>query len=182
MQKVKFVFVREWNWRPACRGDIEAIDRIQCTVHRDHAEAPEVLLERLELCPEGCFVLEQDETICGYVLSHPWIRRSPPPIDTLLGSIPDASDIWYLHDLALLLETRGSGAGSGIAALLARQAKHAGYETAALISINGSQGFWQRQGFSAHREAALAHELATYGGQAVYMEKDLFADAIRLSA
>ncbi len=172
----------DWTWRPARLDDIDVIHDIQSVVHADHCEAYDVLLERLRLCPRGCFVLEHGNAISGYVLSHPWIRRSPPPIDTLLGAVPHTADVWYLHDLALMPETRGSGAGSSVSALLAAQARRAGYDAATLISINGSQGFWERQGFSVHAEPGLADKLATYGGQAVYMEKNLLADRLPLSA
>ena len=168
---------RSAHWRPASPSDIEAIDAIQRTVHADFPEARAVLLERLDLCPAGCFVLEKRGEICGYVLSHPWRRLSPPPIDTRLGAIPACADIWYLHDLALLPDTRGSGAGAGAARLLAAEARSDGFRTMALVSVNGSQGFWERQGFSMRRDETLAAKLSTYGDDAVYMEHDLAGDA-----
>jgi ribosomal protein S18 acetylase RimI-like enzyme len=153
--------------------DIEVIYDIQCIVHADYPEAREVLLERLELCPAGCLVLERSDVVSGYVLSHPWRRFSPPPIDTKLGAIAAEADVWYLHDLALLPETRGSRAGAKVAKLLAAQALQAGYQTLALVSVNGSQGFWERQGFSVRKNETLAGKLAGYGSAAVYMEYDL---------
>jgi ribosomal protein S18 acetylase RimI-like enzyme len=162
-----------YRWRPAELADIGAIYDIQCVAHADHPEERSVLLERLELCPQGCFVLEKNGAISGYVLSHPWLRRAPPPIDTRLGTIPEEADAWYLHDLALLPGTRGSGAGAKVSALLFEQARLAGYRTVALVSVNGSQGFWERQGFSARMDDALARKLESYGGQAVYMERNL---------
>ncbi|MBP1858973.1 GNAT family N-acetyltransferase [Rhizobium herbae] len=162
-----------YRWRPADPADIGVIYDIQCIAHDLQPEAQDVLLERLLLCPQGCFVLENDGVVSGYVLSHPWIRRSPPPVDARLGAIPVEADIWYLHDLALLPATRGSGAGAKVSALLAEQARQAGFTTVALVSVNGSQGFWERQGFSAHMDGALAGKLESYGGQAVYMERDV---------
>lgn len=160
-------------WRPAELADIRVIYDIQCIAHTLQPEAHDVLLERLTLCPQGCFVLERGGVVSGYVLSHPWIRRAPPPIDTQLGAIPVKADIWYLHDLALLPGTRGSGAGATVSAVLAEQARRAGYRTLALVSVSGSQGFWERQGFSVRMDDALAATLESYGGQAVYMERDL---------
>lgn len=164
---------RIYHWRPADIGDIEVIYGIQCIAHADHPEAREVLLERLELCPSGCFVLERHGVVSGYVLSHPWRRFSPPPIDTKLGAIPAEADVWYLHDLALLPGTRGSGAGAKVSKLLADLARQTGYRTVALVSVNGSQGFWERQGFSVRRHDALAARLAGYGSAAIYMEHAL---------
>ena len=124
-------------------------------------------------------MLEKDGVVSGYVLSHPWRRRSPPPIDTRLGAIPAGADSWYLHDLALLPGARGSGAGAKVATLLADQAHRDGYKTLALVSVNGSQGFWERQGFSVRRDETLAAKLAGYGRDAVYMEHDLAGEAGR---
>ena len=86
---------------------------------------------------------------------------------------PPQADCWYLHDLALLPETRGAGGGAEVSALLAGKARQAGYRTLALVSVNRSQAFWERQGFSARMDDALAEKLESYGGQAVYMERDL---------
>ncbi len=164
---------RSAHLRPATRADIDTVYDIQCIVHADYPETREVLLERLELCPAGCFVLEKGSVISGYVLSHPWCRFSPPPIDTKLGEIPVEANVWYLHDLALLPGTRGSGAGAKVAKLLAEQARQAGYQTLALVSVNGSQGFWERQGFAVQMDEALVAKLSGYGSEAVYMEQDL---------
>ena len=161
------------RWRPADAADVGVIYDIQCISHALQPEAHDVLLERLLICPQGCFVLENGGVVSGYVLSHPWVRRAPPPIDARLGAIPAEADAWYLHDLALLPGTRGSGAGAKISALLAEQARLAGYRTVALVSVNGSQGFWEGQGFSVCMDDALAAKLECYGGQAVYMERDL---------
>lgn len=162
-----------YRWRPADPADMGVIYDIQCIAHALQPEAHEVLLERLLLCPQGCFVLEKGGVVSGYVLSHPWLRRAPPPIDARLGAIPASADAWYVHDLALLPATRGSGAAAKVSALLAAQAHLAGYRTVALVSGNGSQGFWARQGFSVRMDDALAAKLESYGGQAVYMERDL---------
>jgi hypothetical protein len=57
--------------------------------------------------------------------------------------------------------------------LLAEQARQAGYQTLALVSVNGSQGFWERQGFAVQMDKALVAKLSGYGSEAVYMEQDL---------
>ena len=162
-----------YRWRPAEPGDIAAIYDIQCIAHPDHPEGRDVLLERIVLCRRGCLVLEGNGAIAGYVLSHPWSRRNPPPIDTRLGAIPALAEIWYLHDLALLPAARGSGAAAMAATLLAEEARKCGYQAMALVSVNGSQLFWERQGFSVRMDPALAVKLESYGGKAIYMEREL---------
>ena len=64
-------------------------------------------------------------------------------------------------------------AGARVAKLLAAEARRDGYGTMALVSVNGSQGFWERQGFGVRMEEALGAKLSSYGGEAVYMERTL---------
>ncbi len=42
-----------------------------------------------------------------------------------------------------------------------------------LVSVNGSRGFWERQGFSVRMDEWLSAKLASYGEDAVYMERSL---------
>ena len=95
-------------------SDIPFVYQIANHIHQDFYEDISIFYERLALCPEGCFVLE-DATIksCpigGYALSHPFTRESPP-LNTLLQEIPE-STCWYIHDVALLPSFRGNGATS----------------------------------------------------------------------
>ena len=67
--------------------------------------------ERVRLYPSGCFIYKSADRPCGYILSHPWVRNSPTPLNALLGQIPGDARTYYLHDLALLPKVRGLGAG-----------------------------------------------------------------------
>lgn len=163
----------ELEWQQAQLSDAPAIFDVQCIAHALHPEAEAVLAGRIALNPAGCFVLRAGTEIAGYVLSHPWQRYAPPPLDTVLGGIPGDGDVWYLHDLALLPAARGSGAASRIIPHLADIARGEGFRVMALVSVNGSQGFWRRQGFCARAGETLAAKLVTYGHDAAYMELDL---------
>lgn len=162
-----------FRWREASLPDLVSVSEIQLVVHEAFPEDDDVLADRLELSPEGCFMLEVGGVAQGYVLSHPWVRRAPPSLNSMLGEIPAAADTWYIHDLALLPETRGSGVGGNVVPLLAGIARSEGYRSMSLVSVNGSRGFWERQGFSARMDERLAAKLASYGEDAVYMERAL---------
>lgn len=159
------------EWEPAELSDARAIFEVQRIAHALHPEAVAVLAERIALSPAGCFVLRSGTEIVGYVLSHPWRRFVPPPLDTVLGSIPGDNAVWYLHDLALLPAARGSGAAGRIVPRLANVARGEGFKVMALVSVNGSQGFWRRQGFGLRTGEARA--LDPYGEDAAYMEFEL---------
>ena len=165
---------RTYHWRTAGAAGY------RCASTTSSASCMRNTPKRARYCWSGCISARRDASyserqgaVFGYVLSHPWQRRSPPPLDAKLGAIPADADTWYVHDLALLSATRGSGAGSKVAAQLADQARQTGYRTVALVSVGGSQGFWKRQGFSARMDEELAGKLKSYGDQAIYMERDL---------
>ena len=50
-----------------------------------------------------------------------------------------------------------------------------GLQRAALVSVQGSQGFWQRHGYVAYtlQDTAQRERLAAYGRDAVYMMRRL---------
>lgn len=159
------------RWSAAEAADSAAIHAVQAIAHPVLPEAEAVLAERVALCPQGCFVLRDGEAVVGYILSHPWLRRNPPALDALLNVIPTEADVWYLHDLALLPVARGTGMASTVTPMLLDVAVAAGLRRMALVSVNGTRGFWEKQGFRAV-DADLSRKLASYGDDAVYMELD----------
>lgn len=161
--------VTDVDWRGMTAFDLGAVERIAGLVHPDLFEAPEVLAERYQLYRNGCFVLEIGERISGYVFSHPWRRGTPPPLNTLLGSLPDTPDIYYIHDIALLPLARKVGAASQIVSGLIKHAKASGYANIGLVAVNKSQGFWERQGFALTDEGDFGEKLLSYEPDARYM-------------
>lgn len=125
-------------------SDIPFVYNIACHLHPEFYEELSIFYERLALCPEGCFVLE-DLTIGGYAISHPFTRESPP-LNTLLHQIPE-STCWYIHDVALLPSFRGNGATSAIVSKMEKVALSRGLHEMTLTSVNNSHTFWNRLGF-----------------------------------
>jgi len=144
------------EWRPMKSSDIPFVYAIANEIHKELYEDPSIFLERLTLCPEGCFVLE-DVTlgsyamgscaIGGYAISHPYTRESPP-LNTLLHKIPE-STCWYIHDVALLPSFRRNGATSEIVSRMEDIALRQGLHEMPLTSVSGSHMFWNRSGFVA---------------------------------
>ena len=75
-------------------------------VHVDYPEDEAVVVERFRLYPAGCAVLDFEQNIAGYTLTHPWHYGAPPTLNTTLRALPRRSSTYYIHDLALLPETR----------------------------------------------------------------------------
>ena len=86
----------------------------------------------------------------------------------LPGSLPQRA--WQSHP---------AHAGQGLAHALLQpvwaQARAEGLRHSALVSVQGSQAYWQRQGYALHplQDAAQQARLASYGEGAVYMARAL---------
>jgi ribosomal protein S18 acetylase RimI-like enzyme len=160
-------------WRAMTMADLPDVMAVAAEVHPDYPEDEAVFTERLMLYPAGCLCLAGEERPAGYVLSHPWRPREVPALNALLGAIPVDAAAYYIHDLALLPRTRGTGAASEIVARLVAHARNSGFAGMALVAVNASAGFWQRHGFRETHDAALDRKLASYDDAARYMTREL---------
>lgn len=141
-------FVADDGWRPLQASDLPAVDRIAQIVHVDFPEDIAVFHNRLALYPRGCMAFERDGEAMGYMVAHPWPEDSAPPsLNQILDDMP-ASDCLYLHDIALLPATRGTGAGRIVTAKLKIFAKEQGYRKIWLTAVSGADRFWAQQGFT----------------------------------
>ncbi|MDP2800953.1 MAG: GNAT family N-acetyltransferase [Phreatobacter sp.] len=153
--------------------DLPAVCGIAAEVHPDFPEDDSVFVERLALYPEGCHVLAGADGLAAYVVSHPWLALSCPPLNALLGSLPADAASYYIHDVALTPAVRGAGHATDIVAALASHAATAGFAAMSLVAVNGSMGFWQRHGFASEDMPGLAAKLASYGDDARFMVRAL---------
>ncbi|WP_339032140.1 GNAT family N-acetyltransferase [Bradyrhizobium symbiodeficiens] len=163
------------HWSPAHASDLPAISAIAARIHPDLPESPEVLTEKMRLYPDGCRVLVVGDEIAGYGLSHPWKQHRIPPLDGLLERLPEDADCLYVHDVAVLAESRG-GVLRAYIADIEQLARASGLATLALVSVYATQPLWQRLGFRpVTADADLRAKLASYGEGATYMLRDLAA-------
>jgi GNAT superfamily N-acetyltransferase len=135
------------KWRQMSAGDLAAVSAISDAVHGRYSEDRAVYAERLALYPAGCLVLEQDNTIVGYLITHPWYRNAPPKLGAMLGAIPSDADSYYLHDIALLPAARGTGAAKAALDFVKARARALGLSDIALMAVGGADRFWAAQGF-----------------------------------
>ncbi len=154
-------------------ADLPAVEQVSEIVHPAFPEDIAVLAERRHLYPQGCLVLPGGEGILGYAISHPWHFGQPPKLNTPLERLPVPAETYYIHDIALLPEARGTGAGSAVIRLLAGQAQASGLASVSLVAVNGSAGFWQKHGFDAVTDAAVTAKLLSYGASSSFMVRRL---------
>ncbi|MFH5926721.1 GNAT family N-acetyltransferase [Roseomonas xinghualingensis] len=148
--------------------DLPAVSAIAAAVHPGYPESDAVFAERLRLAPETCLLLEMAGAAAGYVLAHPWYRGRPPALDSLIGVLPSAPEVLYLHDIALLPAARGTGAGREAVRLVGNRARGL---PMALVAVGGASGFWEGQGFRRMRDEGFDALPPGYGPDALYMEK-----------
>lgn len=151
------------------RADLAAVHALSRRVHPAYPEDREVFAERLLLYPGGCFVCEDGRRHLGYAISHPWLRQSVPALNARLLALPQPGDTYYIHDIALAPEGRGTGHGATIVDLLKRHARENGFGDITLVAVNRSTTFWQRHGFVAQATPALGKKSLSYGHEAAYM-------------
>ncbi len=135
------------GWRAMTAADLPAVAAISAGVHGRYGEPVEVYAERLALWPNGCFVWQKGGGVAGFLVAHPWHRATSPKLGALLGAIPQDADCLYLHDIALLPQTRGQGAGAAATRRVIDLARDAGYCEVTLVAVNGAERFWATQGF-----------------------------------
>lgn len=135
------------GWRAMTPADLDAVDRIAAHVHVDFPEPIAVFANRQALFPKGSFVFQQGGQILGYMLAHPWPSDRPSPdLGVVLERLPPAQSL-YLHDIALLPEARGTGAGDAAVDLLISLAREQDLPHIWLTAVGGADHYWCKKGF-----------------------------------
>ncbi|MFI1996227.1 GNAT family N-acetyltransferase [Actinoplanes sp. NPDC020271] len=163
--------VRAERFRPIGETDWAAIVALESETYgkQELSESPEALRSRA--FPETSFVLDLGDRIGGYLLALPYPPHAFPELTTPEASAFTSTSL-HLHDLVIDGELRGRGWGRRLAKHLIRTGQSLGYERIALVSVDGSAGFWSSLGFRAEPEVPLP---ASYGPEALYLSRDLLS-------
>jgi ribosomal protein S18 acetylase RimI-like enzyme len=129
------------------QGELPAVHDLSMRVHPEHPERAEVLAEKFQLYPSGCFVLATGGGIVGYCFSHPWVKGAIPALDGFLKSLPVAPTTYYAHDLTLDEAVRGQGQGRAVVPLLLEAARSRGLPHLSLVAVNRPGRVWRAAGF-----------------------------------
>jgi acyl-CoA thioester hydrolase len=152
------------GWRAMGPLDLAVVDAIAQKVHVNFPEPAEVFSNRLQLYPRGCMVYEKQGQILGYMIAHPWPQDAvPPKLGAVMDELPDARSL-YLHDIALLPEARGSGAGGAATERLFALARAHEFRHIWLTAVDGADSYWSEKAFR-----RVAHD-APYGEGTLVME------------
>ena len=137
-------------------------------------ESGDVFARRLA-SPANCsLVLERGGEVCAYLAAYRSVQGKVTPLHGDFEAVA-LHDTLYLHDMAVLPAHAGQGLAHELLQPLWAQARAQGLAHSALVSVQGSQAYWQRQGYTLQplQDATQRARLASYGAGAVYMVRDL---------
>lgn len=155
--------------------DITRVMQIQSEAYAEVLQESEsVIRARLDVAPETAWVVERDGDVCAYLVAY----KSEPGVVSKWGgefSHKTGALTLYVHDLALGKSAKGLRIGQWLVEQVLSQSRLAGIKTAALVSVQNSQAFWQKLGFTTFSELTPIQQqnLDTYAGNAYYMTRNL---------
>lgn len=157
------------TWWPLDRSELPIAQKIGDEIHPTLPEKFEVLCEKYDLFPNGCYGLRENSQIVGYGISHPWIVGSTPIVDDFLGKLPDHSNCLHLHDIGILPGYRGHYASGFYIELMKGLARSIRLHYMTAVSVYGTHTYWGRFGFKVIEK----DNLESYGPSAKYIVCEL---------
>lgn len=162
--------------RPLALADLPGLLAVQRACYGEgFIEGAEVFARRLASAANCSLVLTSPaEEVIAYLAAYRSVRGHVTPLHGDFEAAPDA-DTLYLHDLAVAPRCAGRGLAQALLQAQWQQAAAWGLRHAALVSVQDSQAYWQRQGFAVQplADAAQRARLAGYGAGAEYMVRHL---------
>lgn len=158
-------------------GDIAEALAIQAQAYpASLQEDAAVFAARLALSPSFCFTARRAGAMAGYLIAHGWERANPPAIGTLAGPA-GASEVLYIHDLAIAPGARGLRLGERLVGCAFDAARASGLCEAELVAVEGAHSFWHRLGFREGHSPAIEAKIVSYGAEARWMQLEEISPA-----
>ena len=156
-------------------GDLEGLAAVQRACYGDQfLESSEVFERRIASKANCSIVLQRDDAVCAYLVAYRSERSRVTPLHGDFDVSPHP-DTLYVHDMAVEPSLKGQGFARMLLNSLMRLARTEGLRYSGLVSVQGTEAFWEKRGYVAHAldDAAQVRNLSTYGDGAVYMLVDL---------
>lgn len=159
--------------------DLTAVGCLQDSCYGEALfESHELLSQRLQQAPASCWLIESVGTgIQAYLFSYPSVSGAVTPLAAPF-SCCKAPDCLYLHDMAVSPQARGLKLSSKLLQQAIEYAERLALPRLALVAVQDSVPYWQRQGFIVVSDLPVKaiNALASYQpGQAHYMQLDLLS-------
>ncbi|MFN3377275.1 MAG: GNAT family N-acetyltransferase [Burkholderiaceae bacterium] len=161
--------------RPLTATDLPGLLAVQHACYGEGYLEPAEVFARRIACPVQCSqVAVAQGVVVAYLAAYRSRRGKVTPLhgDFEATTHPDTL---YLHDMAVHPEWAGRGLARALLAPVWKLAQHEGLAHSSLVSVQGSEAYWARQGFAvvALTDVQQQQRLAGYGPEAVYMERPL---------
>ena len=161
--------------RPLTQADLAGLMQVQEACYgAQYMESAEVYRARIA-SPASCsLVAVQAGAVRAYLAAYRSVLGSVTPLHGAFADY-DAVDTLYLHDMAVSPDCAGQGLASALLDAMWQGAASWSPRYSALVSVQGSQEYWQRKGYALHAalSACDAAALRGYGDDAVYMVQPL---------
>ena len=163
-----------WTLRSLGAHDIDSLLHVQTVCYGDSFLESQAVFARRLACPHQCSigVVRPGQTALRAYLAAYWANPGKiTPLDGDFSAPAPGPRVLYLHDMSVLPELSGQGVARHRGQHLFAAARQRGGQQAALVSVQGSQTYWERQGFSVKPvlDAQQSMHLETYGPGATYM-------------
>ena len=158
-------------------ADLAAVVAIQANCYGDELfEDASLIQKRLLSQPKSCWLAEScSGEVLAYLFSYPSHNKQVAALGSEFSHYAGA-ELLYLHDMAVSQNARGLGLASRLLNCAERYAMQLGFNRLALVAVQGSVPYWQKQGFAVVSlcDAEALQALSSYAGQdARYMQKSL---------
>ncbi len=156
-------------------SDLPAVLAIQRTCYGEgFVESAEVIAQRLRSLGNLSCVAEHGGVVCAYLAAYRSRLGKITPLHGEFASLPDP-DTLYLHDMAVAPAATGQRLAQRLVEHLWAQGRREGLVHTALVSVQGSQTFWQQRGYTmcTLADPVQQHYLDSYGAGACFMAQRL---------
>jgi ribosomal protein S18 acetylase RimI-like enzyme len=146
------------------KSDLNKILLIQANAYRlEFNESIEVFDHKIDLFPEGCLGVWNQNSLIAYAFAHPWIKDQPIPLNEHTFILPTHPDLLYIHDVAVHRKWHRMGVAHQLVKHLIKLAQHNKLSEFALVAVQGTESFWEQFDFRRIRSFEYAPGIsATY--------------------
>jgi predicted N-acetyltransferase YhbS len=153
--------------------DLAAVMQVQAACYATGLhEAATVVAARLAASPQTAWVVEDAQGIGAYLVAYRSEIGVITPFDQVFVPVEQGACL-YVHDLAVSPHLAGQRVAQQVLAQAQCAAMAQGMCGSGLVSVQGSQGFWQRLGYEVLSPLHMCFDaqtaLQSYGVDAVYM-------------
>ncbi|MFN3607447.1 MAG: GNAT family N-acetyltransferase [Hyphomonas sp.] len=127
---------------------IDEVVRVQAQAFpEDLRESPEVFADRLARFGAHYRVAFMGNRMVGYMISFPWKLGDAPVNNQKFPVELPEPDCFYIHDIAVLPDARGTGISRALLDDAYTQAHALGFDAVSLVAVGQSGSFWDKAGF-----------------------------------